>query len=111
MSNADDTTKVSEIGAAAHADVLASIDRLSAGGIGERTSPSAHTLPRLKQGHGEAARRQCRRRRQSCQSCSDDRHALRHDRCSPVGMLSQEYLFHEKGLAKREKLFYKFLQA
>src|SRR5579875_3970412 len=57
MRDADRTAKMGKVSTATHADVLAGIDRLSAGDIGEGAGSSAQPLPRFEQRHSEAARR------------------------------------------------------
>src|SRR6516165_800806 len=76
--NAKDFAEMGQIGAAAHADVLASIDEFAryavVKGAGSPTEPAA----RIEQRDAKAARRQRRRRRQPRQTAADDEHAGLH---------------------------------
>ena len=45
MADADGAAEVIEVGAAAHADVLAGIDQVSGGRIGKGTGPAAEARP------------------------------------------------------------------
>jgi hypothetical protein len=64
--------EVCEIGAAAHADVLAGIDELAGVRVCKRTGAAAEAMTRLQDRHAEAALRQGGRGGQSGQSASDD---------------------------------------
>src|SRR5207249_4282884 len=77
--------EVGQVRAAAHADVLAGVDELTAGGVVERTGPAAEPAARLADGNGEAALRQAHRRRQpSARPSNMSRSSLTRTRSSPA---------------------------
>src|SRR5690348_4589920 len=70
--------KMRKIGAAAHADVLASVDQLPGGAVVEGAGPAAEAIARFQERDAKPARRQRRRRRQARQSTADDNDAWLH---------------------------------
>ena len=63
--DANGPREVLEVGAAAHADVLAGVDELAGRGIGEGASSAAKTVARFEQRDLKSAGRQGGRRRQA----------------------------------------------
>src|SRR5947209_6913750 len=78
MSNADAAEKMGQVRAAAHADVLARIDQLARGAVGERTGPAAQAIARLDQSDLEATRSKRGRGRQASQARTDDDDTIGH---------------------------------
>jgi hypothetical protein len=74
MSNANSVKKVSEVRAASHADVLASVHKLAGFGITKGTCTTAKALPRLQKRHPKTPRRQgcCTRKSSQATTNNDD---------------------------------------
>ena len=53
MIDADGPAEVGEVGAAAHADVLAGVEELAGGGVGEGAGPAAEPAAQFEEGDGE----------------------------------------------------------
>jgi len=85
MIDAQGLAEISQVGAAAHADMLAGIYELTRDGILEGTCAAAQSWSRLQQSNGEPAWRQRRRRGQARQTCANDDDPLGHSCSLPVG--------------------------
>ena len=76
--DADALAEMGEVGATAHAGMLAGIDELPGGGVGEGTGPTAETIARFQQRDLKAARSQGLGRRQPGQSAADNDDSASH---------------------------------
>jgi hypothetical protein len=68
------TTEVGQVRATAHADVLAVVNKLARGRVGERTGPPAKLSPRLEQLDTATVIDQRRSCRKPGESAANDRH-------------------------------------
>ncbi len=84
MVDAQGPAKIVEIGATAHADVLASINQLTGGRVLEGAGTTTESIFGFEQRDGETTRRQSGGRRQSRQSAANNQNALGHAACYPA---------------------------
>jgi hypothetical protein len=104
---ADGAGEVSEVGAAAHADVLADIEHLAAGGVGEGAGPSAEAVARFQEGDAKAARGQRRRGGKAGQTGAEDGNVVRQSWTFREDSLFRRMPTLENGLAKPSFILYR----
>ncbi len=82
--DAEPAAEVGEVGAAAHADVLAGVGELAGGGVGEGAGPPAEARACFQEGKATAAFREGDAGGQAGQPGAEDADAIGHQRRSPA---------------------------